>query len=144
PPGGEHLDPENRGYVNDVAALLLLHVGQRSCNAIEKSFDIDVNLPIPFIYLKGLDRCDGHNTGVIDEHIDAAKTLDGPLDERFHFRALCHIGGKTDGLAAGSRDFLNHCVDSVRTPRSKDNFCAMFREKFRGAFPNSAAGSGDY
>src|ERR1700730_4419381 len=32
PPGGEHLDPENRGYGNDVAALLLLHVGQRSWN----------------------------------------------------------------------------------------------------------------
>jgi hypothetical protein len=39
---------------------------------------------------------------------------------------------------------LNHCVDSVRTPRSKYNFCAMFCEKFRGAFPNAAAGSGDY
>src|SRR2546422_1432333 len=28
----------------------------------------------PFIYFKGLDRCDGHNAGVIEEHIDAAET----------------------------------------------------------------------
>ena len=34
PTGGEHFDPENRGHVNDVAALLLLHVGQGSGNPI--------------------------------------------------------------------------------------------------------------
>src|SRR2546422_7593207 len=98
----------------------------------------------PFIYFKGLDRCDGHNTGVIEEHIDAAETVDGPLDERFHFCALRHIGGKSDGLAAGGRDLLNHCVDPVRTPRSQYNSCSLLCEKFRGAFPNAAAGSGDY
>src|SRR3984893_19209458 len=78
--GGEHFDPENRSDVNDVAALLLLHVRQGSSNPIEKSFDIDVNLPVPFIYLKGFDRCDGHNAGVVDDHIDTAETVDGPLD----------------------------------------------------------------
>jgi hypothetical protein len=55
-----------------------------------------------------------------------------------------HIGGKSDGLAAGGRDLLNHCVDPVRTPRSEYNFCSLFGEKLRGAFPNAAAGSGDY
>jgi len=59
-----------------------------------------------------------HNAGVIEEHIDAAETIDGPLDERFHFCALHYIGGKSDGLASGSRDLLNHFVDPVRTPRS--------------------------
>src|SRR5882757_6476467 len=94
----EHFDPENGSDVNDVTALLLLHVRQGSGNSIEKPFDIDVNLPVPLLYLKGLDRCDGHNTGVIEEHIDAAETVDGPLDERFHFCALRHIGGKSEAL----------------------------------------------
>jgi len=57
-------------------------------------------------------------TRVIEEHIDAAETVDGPLDERLHFCALRHIGGKSDGLAAAGRDLLNHCIDPVRTPRS--------------------------
>jgi hypothetical protein len=39
---------------------------------------------------------------------------------------------------------LNHGVDPVRTPRSQYNFCSLFCEKFRGAFPNAATGSGDY
>src|SRR5579863_8702633 len=81
----KYFDPENRSDVNDVTALLLLHVRQDSGNPIEKSFDIDVDLPVPFIYLKGIDRGDGHNTGVIEEHIDAPETVDGPLNERFHF-----------------------------------------------------------
>jgi hypothetical protein len=34
----------------------------------------------------------GINAGVIEEHIDAAETVDGPFDERFHFCALRHIG----------------------------------------------------
>src|SRR5713226_3023150 len=140
----EHFDPENGSDVNDVTALLLLHVRQGSSNSIEKPFDIDVNLPVPLLYLKGLDRCDGHDTGVIEEHIDAAETVDGPLDERFHFCALRHISGKSDGLAAGGRDLLNHCVDPVRTPRSQYNSCSLLCEKLRGAFPNAAAGSGDY
>ena len=75
----EHFDPENGSDVNDVTALLLLHVRQGSGNSIEKPFDIDINLPVPFFYLKGLDRRDGHDTGVIEEHIDAAETVDGPL-----------------------------------------------------------------
>src|SRR4029077_19862623 len=102
-------------------------------------------LPVPFIYLKGPDWCDGHNAGVIEEHIpDAAETVDGPLDERFHFCALRHISGKSDGLAAGGRYLLNHCIDPVRTPRSWYNFCSSFCDKLCRAFPNTAAGSGDY
>jgi hypothetical protein len=66
------------------------------------------------------------------------------LDERFHFCALRHIGGKSDSFAAGGRDFLNHGVDPIETPRSQYNSCSLFCEKLRSAFPNAAAGSGDY
>ena len=127
-----------------MTALLLLHMRQGGGNSIEKPFDIDVNLPVPLVHLKGLDRRDGHNTRVIKEHIDATEAVDGPFDQRFHFCALRHIGGKSDGLAAGGRDLLNHCVDPVRTPRSQYNSCSLLCEKLRGAFPNAAAGSGDY
>jgi hypothetical protein len=52
--------------------------------------------------------------------------------------------GKSDGLAAGGRDLLNHCVDPLRTPPSEYNFCSLFCEKLCGAFSNVAAGSSDY
>src|ERR1700680_1178425 len=94
----KHFDPENGSDVNDVTALLLLHVRKGGGNSIEKPFDIDVNLPVPLLYLKGLNRCDGHNTAVVEEHIDAAEPVDGPFDQRFDFCALRHIGGQSDGL----------------------------------------------
>src|SRR5260370_35192934 len=96
---------------------------------------MDVILPVPFIYLEGLDRCDGHDTRVIEEHIDAAETVDGPLYERFHFCALRHIGGKSDSLSAGGRDLLNHCADPVRMPPSHTSFCPSFAATLRVAFP---------
>src|SRR5215472_18827024 len=75
----KHFDPENRSDVDDVTALLLLHVRQGSGNAVQKTLDIDVNLLVPFLYLERTDRRDEHNTCVIDEHIDAAESLDGAL-----------------------------------------------------------------
>ena len=50
------------------------------------------------------------NAGVIEEHIDAAETVDGPFDERFQFCALRHIGSKSDDLASADRDLLNHSL----------------------------------
>jgi len=35
PAGGEHFDPENRSDINDVTALLLLHVRQAAATHIE-------------------------------------------------------------------------------------------------------------
>jgi len=67
-------------------------VRQGGGNPVEHSPDIDVNLPIPFLHLEELDRCDGHNTGVIHENIDAAKTVDGSCDECFHFESREMLG----------------------------------------------------
>jgi len=55
--------------------------------------------------------------------------------ERFTSARLVTSGGEPDGLAAAGRDLLNHCVDPVRTPRSKYNFCSLFCEKLRVLSP---------
>jgi len=68
------------------------------------SFDIDVNLPVPFIYFKGSDRCDRHDTEVIEEHIESAETVDGQLDERFHFERFVTSVANPMTPAAGGRD----------------------------------------
>ena len=46
PSGGKHFDLESRSHVNDVAALLLLHVGQRSGNPLEKEADSNELQPL--------------------------------------------------------------------------------------------------
>jgi hypothetical protein len=56
-----------------VTAFLLLHLRECGGHPVKKSFDIDVNLPIPFLDLEGLDRCNGHDAGVIHDDIDAAE-----------------------------------------------------------------------
>jgi len=80
---------------------------------------------------------------LLDEHINAAKTstalwMSASTSARFVTSVASPMA-----LPPWPR-FLNHCVDPVRTPRSKYNFCSSFCENLRGAFPNAAAGSGDY
>ena len=94
-PGREHFDSENGSKVDDVTALLFLHLRQGGGYPVKKSLDIDVDLPIPFIHLKVRDRCDGHNAGVIHDDIHASKTVDGFFDECFHFSALRDIPRRT-------------------------------------------------
>lgn len=83
---GEYFDSENRSHVDDVTALLLLHVRQDGGNSVQNTLDVDVNLPIPFLHFEKVDWRDGHNTGIVHQDIDPAETLDRSFDERFHFQ----------------------------------------------------------
>jgi hypothetical protein len=56
PPGANTLIRKNRGEVDDVTALLLLHLGQDGGNSVQNTLVVDVNLPIPFLHLKKTDR----------------------------------------------------------------------------------------
>lgn len=49
------LDPENRSDVDDVRALLLLHLRQDGSDSAQNSLDVIVNLQIPFLYLAKMD-----------------------------------------------------------------------------------------
>jgi hypothetical protein len=91
-----------------------------------------------------MDWRDGHNAGVIHQDVDAAEALDGSFDERLHFDALRDVDGEPDSLTAGGRNLVDDCVYTVLTPRSQDNLCSLCCEKLGGAFPDAAAGSGDY
>src|SRR6266849_1365429 len=142
--GRKHLDPDNRSDVDDVTALLLLHLRQDGGNAVEDSLDIDVNLPIPFLHLEGLNRRNGHDTGVIDDDLDAAEAVDGSLDQCFHFGALRDVDRKADSLTVRRHNLLHDRVDPVLTPRSEHDFGSASRKQLRSALSNATAGSGDY
>jgi hypothetical protein len=126
-----------------VTALLLLHLRQGSSDPVQNSFDIYVNLPIPFVYLTSLDWCDRHNAGIVNDDIDTPKSGDSCSDERFHFSALCNIDGEPDSLSTCGRNLFYDRVDSVLPPRSQYDSGSVSGKKLGGAFSNAAAGSGD-
>jgi hypothetical protein len=118
PAGRKHFDPENGSEVDDMTTLLLQHLRQHGCDPIQNSFEIDIDLAVPFVHLERLDWCDGHNTGVIHHDIDTPEIVDSCPDECFHFSALCHVDSDIDGLTTCGGNFFHGCVEPVLTPRS--------------------------
>jgi hypothetical protein len=99
--------------------------------------------PIRFLHLEGLDRCDGHDAGVIHDDIDPAEGLDGSFDECLYFSALRDVDGEPDRLAARSRDLSCERVDPIPAPGSQYDLGSALCKKLRSAFSNAAARSSD-
>ncbi len=71
----------HRRDVDDVAALLLLHVGQRRGNAVEHALEVDVDHPVPILDLAALERRVRHQAGIVDDDVDAAVQPNGVIDQ---------------------------------------------------------------
>ena len=55
PAGGEHFDPENRSHVDDVAALLFLHVRQSGGKAIGFATDVTKRAEVEALIRRAVD-----------------------------------------------------------------------------------------
>jgi len=62
----------DRRNVDDVATLRRLHVRKRGSNAVEHPLDIDIDHAFPVSNLATLERRVGHQTRIVDEHVDTA------------------------------------------------------------------------
>ena len=100
-------------------ALLLLHLWKGGGDAVENSFDIDVDLPFPFLDLEGLDRRDGHDAGVIHDDVDTVETVDCSLDECVHLSVFRNVDGKPDSLTACDSNLFHDGVDPLLLRKSE-------------------------
>jgi DNA-binding transcriptional LysR family regulator len=81
-----------------VTLLLLLHDWQHRGYSVQDALKVHIDHPVPFFDLESIDRCDGHNPGVIYDHIDSPKTVDRRSDESFHFSPLRYVNSDTSAL----------------------------------------------
>ena len=105
-------DAPSGTVVDDNAVLLRNHAGQRILRHQECSFEVDVDLLVPFLFgaLKGIVRIE--NTGVIEEDVEATEGLDRFVYGALAFRGPANIGAKEDCLAAGFEDAGGYGVSS--------------------------------
>ena len=101
----------SRGGVDDAAILLLSEVGPSGLGALVGALDVDLDDKVPVRILDVLEADIAEDTGVVDEHIDAAESLDGGLNN-----ALAVLDGVIvgNGLAASSLDLVDYNIGGLK------------------------------
>lgn len=92
------------GGVDDTAKLLLPEMGPCSAGALVGARDVDLDDEIPVLILEVLEADVAEDTGVVEEDIDATKSLDGRLDDAVTVLDAVVVG---NSLAARGDDFVD-------------------------------------
>jgi hypothetical protein len=108
--------------VDHAAVLLLPEVWPRSSCALVCSLDVHLHHQIPVLILHVLKADIPQNAGIVDEHVDSAKGLDGGLDNPV---AVLNGVVVCNGLAAGRCDLLDDLVGGL----GRDNVSARSQRR---------------
>ncbi len=99
-----------RGGVNDAAVLLLTEVRPSGTGALVGTGDVDLHNEIPVLVCEVLEADVMEDTGIVDEDIDAAKGVDGGVDDLVAKLDAVVVG---NGLAASGLDFVDDDISSL-------------------------------
>jgi hypothetical protein len=80
---------------------------------MEDAADVDVDHPVPLIDFEGLELGEGHDAGVIDDHIESAEFFDGEIDQVLDVIATGHVHGFASGSLASGLNFLHERLQTV-------------------------------
>src|SRR5436190_10439720 len=126
------------GIGRDGDLVELLHV--QSCgDAVEHTLDVDVDHLVPFVHLQSCEPCDGHDAGVIHQHVDLAVSFQSRLDECVDLLSLRDVDRDRQRLTALRSDVLHDGVKPILAACSEYDGCSEFCEVRCGAFPETTA-----
>src|SRR5690349_2375345 len=80
PAGGPDLEAPDGRHVDDVALFLLLHDRQHRGHPVQEALDVYIDHAVPLFDLERRHRRDGHDPGIVDDHVDSAVLTDCSLD----------------------------------------------------------------
>jgi hypothetical protein len=126
-----------------VAALLPCEHRERGGDAVEHALDVDVDHAVPLIDERLVDRREGHQPGVVHEHVHAPELRGRGLNERIDLGALGYVDPHGRGLAACALDVSHNCLEPVHTTRA-DKHAGALGWPGDAQWPRpAAAGAGD-
>ena len=110
----------NRRGRDDVARPLLFHMWQGSRNAVENTLDVHVNHPVPFVRLEAFQSRQGHDPGVVAQHVNPAEDPHSGIDEIGNNRAIGHVRLDRQRLAARRDDVFHQRFKAVGSARAEE------------------------
>lgn len=138
-----NLAARDGGDVDDVAALLSLHVRKCSRDAVEDALDVDVDGLIPVGDFQAFQRGVGHQAGVVNHDVNAAKRFHRLVDQCLYCVSVRYIGSNGNRLATIGRDVFCNLVNSLNTARTQRDDGALCCQVAGGCFAQAAACAGD-
>ena len=116
---------------------------QRCGNAVEHAFDVDVDHLLPVLDTQVVERGNGHDASVVDEHVEFPVPLARQLDESRHIVTPFDVRGCVGRVAAGCDDTGGQSRKAIWSTRAEDDFGAPFGEQQRCGLADAAARARD-
>src|SRR6476660_8384656 len=122
-------------------ALLTKH-RQHCGDAVENTFDVDVDHVFPILHAQVVQRGDRPNAGVVDENVKLAVALTRQIDETRYVLALSHVSLCIGDFPTRPFDPTSERLQPIQSARTEYDFRAALREHDRRGFTYAAARPG--
>jgi len=118
-------------------------VRERRLGAVEQPEDVDLDHPLPLLDGRALDRPEQHHARVVDEDVEPAELVDGPLHGRLRLLALRDVGLDHERGAARVAQLRGQRVEALLAPRHERDGGAAGGELAGGGVADAAGRAGD-
>ena len=136
-----------------VAAFLLLEVRGGSAADVKRAVQVHLEHRVPLVHAHLVEEAVAQNARVVDHHVDAAKAVDGRLNDAGCACGIRHAVGIGRGLTTQGFDFVHHflrgaCILAFardgRTDVIDHHLGALTRHGQRDVAANAATCAGDH
>jgi hypothetical protein len=118
-------------------------VRQHSATAVERSFQVDVDLQVPFLVGHLDHTLDDIVPCVIDQNVDPAEAFDRIRRHRSHLRIAGYVNLRAQRLAPQLFDLGDHRSDALFDHFGDNDVGAALRQGQRDGTTDALPGAGD-
>src|SRR5206468_2125485 len=126
-----------RSDVDEMPETLLAEDRKRCGDAVQNTFDVDVDHLLPIIDAQVVEGRNGHNAGIVDENVKLAVPLTCQLDKVGQVFAPFYVGACIGGLTARIREAARQSLKAIRSPRPKHDLRTALSEQERSCLTYS-------
>ena len=127
-----------------MSETLLAKDRQRSGDAIQNTFDVDVDHLLPILDAQVVKERIWRNASIVHENIKLAIPLTCQLDEGGYIVAPFYVCWCIAGFTATNRDASRQSLKSIRSARPKYDLRTALSEQQRSRLANAAACARDH
>src|SRR6266403_6390647 len=117
-----------RSGVDEMSETLLAKDRQRCGDAVQDTFNVDVDHLLPILDAQVVERRNWHNAGIAEENVELAVPLTCQLDEVGYVATPFHVCACIGGFAASIRDAGRQSFQAIQSPRAEYDLRTAPRE----------------
>ena len=118
----------NRGKVDELTAVLVLHPRKHGGDAVQDALDVDVHHLFPLVHLERVERGERHQAGVVDKYVYRAVLLDRTGDQVLDLIPVRHVRYPVGCLTTGILYLRDDPLQVLLSPRAEHHLRPTLRE----------------